>query len=148
MMWLSLIWFILVLFVFWNLLCTIRIKYITTNQTCFYFVLQKPLIKLFYMTHTFDSEVSLHSWLIWPTVRRGTPGVGVILYYGFNNRRCAGKPGRFILWIFTKKQMEVLYCHELFIFRKLVRFMPISWVCEYSIVKGFVCTLLVFLKVR
>ena len=65
--------------------------------------------------------------------------------YGFNNRRCAGKPGRFILWILTKKQMEVLYCHELFIFRKIVRFMPISWVCEYSIVEGFVCTLLVYL---
>ena len=48
------------------------------------------------------------------SVRRGTPGVGVILYYGFNNRRCAGKPGRFILWILTKKQMEVLYCHGLF----------------------------------
>ena len=23
------------------------------------------------MAHTFDSEVSLHSWLLWPTVRRG-----------------------------------------------------------------------------
>ena len=80
------------------------------------------------------------------SVRRGTPGVGVILYYGFNNRRCAGKPGRFILWILTKKQMEVLYCHELFIFRKILRFMPVSWVCEYSIVKGFVCTLLVYLR--
>ena len=79
------------------------------------------------------------------SVRRGTPGVGVILYYGFNNRRCAGKPGRFILWILTKKQMEVLYCHELF-FRKIVRFMPVSWVCEYSMVKGFVCTLLVYLR--
>ena len=22
------------------------------------------------MTHTFDSEVSLHSWLLWPTVRQ------------------------------------------------------------------------------
>ena len=42
--------------------------------------------------------------------------------------------------------MEVLYCHELFIFRKIVRFMPVSWVCEYSIVKGFVCTLLVYLR--
>ena len=42
--------------------------------------------------------------------------------------------------------MEVLYCHELYIFRKIVRFMPVSWVCEYSIVKGFVCTLLVYLR--
>ena len=80
------------------------------------------------------------------SVRRGTPGVGVILYYGFNNRRCAGKPGRFILWILTKKQMEVFYCHELFIFLKIVRFMPVSWVCECSIWKGFVCTLLVYLR--
>ena len=23
------------------------------------------------MTYTFDSKVSLHSWLLWPTVRRG-----------------------------------------------------------------------------
>jgi hypothetical protein len=23
------------------------------------------------MTHTFDFEVSLHYWLLWPTVRRG-----------------------------------------------------------------------------
>ena len=29
---------------------------------------------------------------------------------------------------------------------KIVRFMPVSWVCEYSIVKGFVCTLLVYLR--
>ena len=40
------------------------------NQKCFWFVLQKSYIKLFYMTHTFDSEVSLHSWLVWPTVCR------------------------------------------------------------------------------
>ena len=26
------------------------------------------------MTQTFDSEVSLHSWLLWPTVCHGTPG--------------------------------------------------------------------------
>ena len=25
------------------------------------------------MTHTFDSEVSLHYWLLWPTVCRPTP---------------------------------------------------------------------------
>ena len=96
--------------------------------------------------HSLWEGVSLHFGRSWPIVRRGTPGVGVILYYGFNNRCCAGKPGRFILWILTKKQMEVLYCHELFIFRKIVRFMPVSWVCEYSIVKGFVCTLLVYLR--
>ena len=29
----------------------------------------KSYFKLFYMTHTFDSEVSLHSWLLWPMVR-------------------------------------------------------------------------------
>ena len=28
------------------------------------------------MTHAFDSEVSLHSWLLWPTVRRGANGGG------------------------------------------------------------------------
>ena len=27
-------------------------------------------VKIFYMTHKFDSEVSLHFWLLWPTVRR------------------------------------------------------------------------------
>ena len=26
------------------------------------------------MTHTFDSRISLHSWLLWPTVRRGDGG--------------------------------------------------------------------------
>ena len=36
------------------------------NQKCFCFICKK----LFYMAHTFDFEVSLHSWLIWPTVRR------------------------------------------------------------------------------
>ena len=36
------------------------------NQKSFCFVLQ---LRLFYMVHTFVSEVSLHSWLIWPTVR-------------------------------------------------------------------------------
>ena len=37
------------------------------NQKSFCFVLQ---LRLFYMVHTFVSEVSLHSWLIWPTVWR------------------------------------------------------------------------------
>ena len=27
------------------------------------------------MTHTFDSEVSLHYWIIWPTVRHPFTGV-------------------------------------------------------------------------
>ena len=40
------------------------------NQKCFGFVLQKSWIKIFYITLTFDSEVSLHSSLLWPTVRR------------------------------------------------------------------------------
>ena len=31
-----------------------------------------------YITHTFDSKVSLHSCLLWPTVRRGVRrGVGL-----------------------------------------------------------------------
>ena len=42
------------------------------NQICFSFVLQKSYIKFFYMTHTFDSKVSLHSRLLWPTVCRAT----------------------------------------------------------------------------
>ena len=40
------------------------------NQKCIGFVLKQSYIKLFYMTHTFDSEVSLRSWLICPTVCR------------------------------------------------------------------------------
>ena len=36
----------------------------------FLFYLTKILNQAFYMIHTFDSEVSLHSWLFWPTVRR------------------------------------------------------------------------------
>ena len=46
------------------------------NQMCdwsqdnSFFVKQISYIKLFYVTHTFDFEVSLHSWLFWPTVRR------------------------------------------------------------------------------
>ena len=35
-------------------------------------LLYKNLLnQAFFMTHTFDSEVSLHSWLLWPTVRFG-----------------------------------------------------------------------------
>ena len=30
----------------------------------------KILNQAFNMTHTFDFEVSLHYWLLWPTVRR------------------------------------------------------------------------------
>ena len=40
------------------------------------------------MTHTFDSEVSLHSWLLWPSVRRSHTALcflltfsGLQLYY-------------------------------------------------------------------
>ena len=40
------------------------------NQKCFWFVLQKSKVKLFYMTRTFDSEVSLHLWLLWSTMRQ------------------------------------------------------------------------------
>jgi hypothetical protein len=36
----------------------------------FPFCLTKILNQAFYMTHTFDFEVSLHYWLLWPTVRR------------------------------------------------------------------------------
>ena len=72
LMWLSMIWFISVLFVCWNLFCTktnLRIKCVTeTKNVSRYFVLQKCWIKLFYMTRTFDSKVFLHSWLLWPTV--------------------------------------------------------------------------------
>ena len=35
-----------------------------------YKIVQKSEINLFYMTHTFYSEVSLHSWLLWPMVQR------------------------------------------------------------------------------
>ena len=67
-MWLSLIWFLLFWFVCWNLFCTIanlRIKCVTeTKLFCF----TKILNQAFYMTHTFDFEVSLHYWLLWPTV--------------------------------------------------------------------------------
>ena len=38
----------------------------------FLFCFTKILNQALYMTHTFDSEVSLHSWLLWPTVRRHT----------------------------------------------------------------------------
>ena len=46
------------------------------NQMCdwkpkmFLFCFTKLWIKLFYMTQTFDSEFSLHSWLLWPMVCR------------------------------------------------------------------------------
>ena len=35
----------------------------------FLFCFTKILNLAFYMTHTFDSEVSLHYWMVWPTVR-------------------------------------------------------------------------------
>ena len=55
---------------FWNLSCTIEhIKMCDCNQKCFGSVWQTSWMKLFYITLTFDSEVSLHSWLLWPTVR-------------------------------------------------------------------------------
>ena len=34
----------------------------------FLFCFTKILNQAFYMTHTFDSEVSLHYWLLWPTM--------------------------------------------------------------------------------
>jgi hypothetical protein len=37
----------------------------------------------FYMTHPFDSEVSLHYWLFWPTVRRG----GSVVLAGTNSHK-------------------------------------------------------------
>ena len=36
----------------------------------FLFCFTEFLNQAFYMTHTFDSEVSLHYWLPWPTARR------------------------------------------------------------------------------
>ena len=36
----------------------------------FLFCYTKILNQAFQMTHTFDSEVSLHSWLLWPMVRQ------------------------------------------------------------------------------
>ena len=36
----------------------------------FLFCFTKILNQAFCTTHTFDSEVFLHSWLLWPTVRR------------------------------------------------------------------------------
>ena len=39
----------------------------------FLFCFTKILNQAFYMTHIFNSEVSLHYWLLWPTVRRGRP---------------------------------------------------------------------------
>ena len=41
------------------------------------------------MTHTFDSKVSLHSWLLWPTVWRG------VFYSSMAREACyAGRGGR------------------------------------------------------
>ena len=39
------------------------------NQKCFFLFFHKNLnSSFFYKTHTFESEVSLHSWLLWSTV--------------------------------------------------------------------------------
>ena len=72
-MWLSLIWFILILFVCSNLFCTIanlRIKCVTETKKLL-FCFTKILNQASYMTYTFGSEVSLHYWLLWTTVWRG-----------------------------------------------------------------------------
>ena len=49
----------------------LRIKCVTgTNNVSVLFY--KNLKSSFYMTLTFDSEVSLHYWFLWPRVRRAT----------------------------------------------------------------------------
>ena len=72
LMWWSLIEFISVLFD-----CLLKVIMYNSkpqnqmcdwNIKCFCFVLQKILNQALYMTHTFDSEVSLLFWLLWPTV--------------------------------------------------------------------------------
>ena len=47
-------------------------------------IMQKSEIELFYATHTFNSEVSLHSWLLWLISRRR----------GWLSRAAAGRIGR------------------------------------------------------
>ena len=67
LMWSSLTWFILFSFVFWNLfwmIANLRIKYVKETKNVS--VLFKKNLKLSFST--FDSKVSLQSWLLWPTV--------------------------------------------------------------------------------
>ena len=65
-------------FVCWNFFCTIanlRIKCVTETKNVS--VLFTKILNLaFYMTHTFDSEVSLHYWMIWPIVVPSGVGAG------------------------------------------------------------------------
>ena len=44
------------------------------------------------MTHTFDSEVSLHSWLLWPMVRRQQQQPQIVC-----RRRRGGSGGHYAL---------------------------------------------------
>ena len=60
--WLSLIYFCF--FLSENSFCTIANQRIKNVSVLF----NKLLNQTFYMTHTFESEVSLHYWLLWPTV--------------------------------------------------------------------------------
>ena len=80
LMWLSMIWFILVLFACWNLICTIaslRIKCVTETQKClgFFYKNVKSSFST-WLTHL-TLRFFLHSWLLWPTVRYGNPGSGI-----------------------------------------------------------------------
>ena len=58
----------------WHFLCKICKP---QNQICdltynwFIYFMPKSYFKLFYMNHTFEFDVSLHSWLLWPMVGRG-----------------------------------------------------------------------------
>ena len=70
LMWLSLICFILVLFICWNLFWTSESN-VWLKPKMFLFCFPKILTQAFlHDSHTFDSEVSLRSWLRWPTVGR------------------------------------------------------------------------------
>ena len=81
------IWFILFLFVFKTYfvqyIVNLRIKCVTeTRNVSILFC--KNLKSSFsnYMAHTFVSEVSLHSWLIWPTVCIQLASLGPMRFYG------------------------------------------------------------------
>ena len=65
-------------------------------QKCFCFVLQKSLSKFFYMTRTFDSEVSLHSWVLWPTVRHSSSTV--LIFINFSNQNLLHYAYFFNIW--------------------------------------------------
>ena len=42
--------------------------------------LKSILYQAFYMTHTFDFEVSLHYWMLWPMVWHGASAAGSVKF--------------------------------------------------------------------